>query len=63
MGRSAARVFSSLYGDWIDDQLFVGVQLESIQAVDNAEAIMATPEWMAAGPARPTWPYPWASTA
>ncbi len=42
-GVGRARVFGDDYGDWIDDQLFVGVQLESIQAVDNAEAIMATP--------------------
>jgi len=31
------------YPDWINDQIFVAVQLESIQAVDNAEAIMSTP--------------------
>ncbi|MDQ3703359.1 MAG: aldolase/citrate lyase family protein [Chloroflexota bacterium] len=42
-GVGRARVFGDDYGEWIDDQLFVAVQLESIQAVDNAEAIMATP--------------------
>ena len=41
MGR--ARVYGDDYGDWIDEQLFVAVQLESATAVDNAEAIMATP--------------------
>ena len=29
------------YSDWINDQLFVAVQIESVQAVENAEAIMA----------------------
>lgn len=41
-GVGRARVFGDDYGEWIDEQLFVAVQLESIQAVDNAEAIMAT---------------------
>jgi 4-hydroxy-2-oxoheptanedioate aldolase len=31
------------YPDWIDDQVLTIVQIESIQAVENAEAIMATP--------------------
>ncbi len=31
------------YSEWIDDQLFVAVQIESAQAVENVEAIMATP--------------------
>jgi 4-hydroxy-2-oxoheptanedioate aldolase len=38
-----ARVYGDDYFDWIDDQLFVAVQIESIQAVEQAEAIMATP--------------------
>ena len=42
-GVGRARIYGDDYGDWIDDQLFVAVQLESAQAVDNAEAIMATP--------------------
>ncbi|MGH2370849.1 MAG: HpcH/HpaI aldolase family protein, partial [Chloroflexota bacterium] len=42
-GVGRARVYGDDYGDWIDEQLFVAVQLESIQAVDSAEAIMATP--------------------
>lgn len=29
--------------EWIDDQIFVAVQIESAQAVENVEAIMATP--------------------
>ena len=29
------------YGDWAQEQLFLGVQIESIQAVEQAEAIMA----------------------
>ncbi|MHB1417791.1 MAG: HpcH/HpaI aldolase family protein [Chloroflexota bacterium] len=31
------------YPDWINEQMFVAVQIESAQAVANAEAIMATP--------------------
>jgi 4-hydroxy-2-oxoheptanedioate aldolase len=31
------------YADWIDEQLFVAVQVESAAAVRNAEAILATP--------------------
>ena len=42
-GVGRARVYGDDYGDWIDEQLFVAVQLESATAVDNAEAIMATP--------------------
>lgn len=40
-GRAAA--FGDDYADWVNDQVFVAVQIESIQAVENAEAIMATP--------------------
>lgn len=40
-GVGRARTFGDDYADWIDDQVFVAIQLESIQAVDNAEAIMA----------------------
>jgi 4-hydroxy-2-oxoheptanedioate aldolase len=42
-GVGRARVYGDDYGDWIDEQLFVAVQLESATAVENAEAIMATP--------------------
>lgn len=38
-GRAAA--YGDDYADWINDQLFVAVQIESAQAVENAEAIMA----------------------
>ncbi len=42
-GWGRARAFGDDYPDWIDDQLFVAVQIESATAVENAEAIMATP--------------------
>jgi 4-hydroxy-2-oxoheptanedioate aldolase len=31
------------YTDWIDEQVFLAVQIESITSVNNAEAILATP--------------------
>jgi 4-hydroxy-2-oxoheptanedioate aldolase len=37
-----ARLDSS-YWDWIDEQILVMVQIESITAVENAEAILSTP--------------------
>ncbi len=40
-GRAAA--YGDDYSDWINDQLFVAVQIESAQAVENVEAIMAVP--------------------
>ncbi len=40
-GWGGAIRYGSDYPDWINDQIFVAVQLESITAVDNAEAIMA----------------------
>lgn len=42
-GWSRARAFGADYAQWIDDQLFVAVQIESVEAVRNAEAILATP--------------------
>jgi len=39
---SAAR-YGDDYSDQINEQVFVAIQLESIDAVNNAEAIMATP--------------------
>lgn len=42
-GWGRARVYGADYPDWIGEQLFVAVQIESIQAVENAEAILATP--------------------
>lgn len=40
-GRAAR--YGNDYPDWINDEIFVAVQLESIRAVENAEAIMSTP--------------------
>jgi 4-hydroxy-2-oxoheptanedioate aldolase len=42
-GWGRARFYGDDYPEWINEQLFVAVQIESIQAVENAEAIMATP--------------------
>jgi 4-hydroxy-2-oxoheptanedioate aldolase len=40
-GRAAA--YGDDYADWVNDEILVMVQIESAQAVDNAEAILATP--------------------
>lgn len=42
-GWGRARSLGDDYSDWIGDQLFVAVQIETAEAVKNAEAIMATP--------------------
>lgn len=42
-GYGRARAYGGDYTEWIDEQLFVAVQIESAQAVDNAEAILSTP--------------------
>jgi 4-hydroxy-2-oxoheptanedioate aldolase len=42
-GWGMARLHGDDYPQWIDEQLFLAIQIESIQAVENAEAIMATP--------------------
>jgi 4-hydroxy-2-oxoheptanedioate aldolase len=42
-GWGRAMQYGDDYSDWIDEQVFVAVQIESAQAVENAEAIMATP--------------------
>jgi 4-hydroxy-2-oxoheptanedioate aldolase len=42
-GWGRALVYGDDYADWINDHLFVAVQIESVQAVENAEAIMAAP--------------------
>jgi 4-hydroxy-2-oxoheptanedioate aldolase len=42
-GGGRATVYGSDYFDRIDEEVFVAVQIESIQAVERAEAIMATP--------------------
>ena len=42
-GWNRARVYGHDYPAWINEQLFVAIQIESIQAVENAEEIMAAP--------------------
>jgi 4-hydroxy-2-oxoheptanedioate aldolase len=42
-GVGRASVYGSDYFDRINDEVFVAIQIESIQAVERAEAIMATP--------------------
>jgi 4-hydroxy-2-oxoheptanedioate aldolase len=42
-GIGRASIYGSDYFDRINDEVFVAVQIESIQAVERAEAIMATP--------------------
>ena len=42
-GMGRARAWGDDYFDWADEQVYVAVQIESKTAVDNAEAIMATP--------------------
>jgi 4-hydroxy-2-oxoheptanedioate aldolase len=42
-GWSLARAYGDDYPEWIDEQVFVAVQIETAQAVENAEAIMAVP--------------------
>lgn len=42
-GWGRARALGIDYPEWINDQLFVAIQLESIKAVENAEAIMSVP--------------------
>lgn len=42
-GWGRASQYGDDYSEWINDQLFVAVQIESATAVENAEAILATP--------------------
>lgn len=42
-GWGRARALGDDYAEWIDKELFVAVQIETKQALDNVEAIMATP--------------------
>ncbi|MEJ7761940.1 MAG: aldolase/citrate lyase family protein [Thermomicrobiales bacterium] len=42
-GWGRAVMYGDDYADRIDDEVFVAVQIESARAVENAEAIMATP--------------------
>lgn len=52
-GWGRALNYGADYPDWIDEEVFVAVQIESKDAIENAEAILATPGvdgfWM--GPA------------
>jgi len=40
-GWGRALTYGDDYAEWINDQLFVAVQLETVQAVENAQAILA----------------------
>ena len=42
-GWGRALAYGDDYTDWINEQIFVAVQIESAAAVENAEAIMAVP--------------------
>ena len=42
-GWGRAKLYGADYAEWINEQLFVAVQLESVEAVENAEAILSTP--------------------
>ncbi len=42
-GWGRALTYGADYADWINDQLFIAVQIESAAAVKNAEAILAVP--------------------
>jgi 4-hydroxy-2-oxoheptanedioate aldolase len=42
-GWGRARAFGADYPEWIDEQIFVAVQIESALAVENVEAILAVP--------------------
>lgn len=42
-GWASARNYGDDYAMWVNDQVFLAVQIESAQAVENVEAIMATP--------------------
>jgi len=42
-GWGRAGAYGDDYADWANEQLFVAVQIESVPALENVEAIMATP--------------------
>ena len=42
-GWGRAALYGDDYPDWVNDQMFVAVQIESAQAVENCEAIMSVP--------------------
>ncbi|CAN5553275.1 aldolase/citrate lyase family protein [soil metagenome] len=52
-GWGRAMTYGNDYADWIDEEVFVAVQIESKLAVENAEAILSTPGvdgcWMGPG--------------
>jgi 4-hydroxy-2-oxoheptanedioate aldolase len=52
-GWGRAANYGSDYAEWIDEEVFVAVQIESKLAVENAEAILSTPGvdgcWMGPG--------------
>ena len=42
-GWGRALTYGDDYPEWINDQLFVAIQIETVQAVENAQAILAVP--------------------
>ena len=42
-GWGRARTLGTDYTEWISEQLYVAVQIESAEAIENVEAILATP--------------------
>jgi len=42
-GWGRALTYGDDYAEWINDQLFVAVQIETVQAVENAQAVLAVP--------------------
>ncbi|OQA38953.1 MAG: 4-hydroxy-2-oxo-heptane-1,7-dioate aldolase [Chloroflexi bacterium ADurb.Bin325] len=42
-GTGRCLVYGDDYPEWINDQVFVAVQIETVEAVDNAEAILSVP--------------------
>ena len=42
-GAGRGLVYGDDYPEWINGQVFVAVQIESVQAVENAEAILSVP--------------------
>jgi len=42
-GTGRCLVYGDDYPEWINEQVFVAVQIETVEAVDNAEAILSVP--------------------
>jgi 4-hydroxy-2-oxoheptanedioate aldolase len=42
-GTGRCLIYGDDYPEWINEQVFVAVQIESVQAVENAEAILSVP--------------------